>query len=1471
MGELQSENHVWYTNHEGLQVPARLVNQSEADGSYELQVLTKDSTGKYTFPQQITRMGAKEYSKLEKCHYSSVVNDCDNFESLSEFTPASVTFLLYRRYLSDQIYTYIGQILIAINPYKLLPSYTNTYIEKYDDPATSKDMPPHIYALTSWAYRDLKLNGKDQAILVSGESGAGKTESTKLVLQFLSETAGGASGVEQRLLRTNPILESFGNAKTSRNDNSSRFGKWLEISFDLSEDALITSARIEQYLLEKIRVVNQNKGERNYHIFYYLTASFPFFINNCKAKLKGTEKESLLDETESWKLDSAENFSYLGVNNSLPSDAQNFENLIMELYKNDFNTEELIDIFRVLALVLHIGNLDFSSCNDEGEASITQSSEISETIDTIVKLLGPAGGQEAFIRKMTTKEITVGTEVTYVPIKLEAAYNYRDTIAKSIYSRLFDFVVSKLNKSISPSSSTNTQGTNKIGLLDIFGFEIFERNSFEQLCINYANEKLQEVFNKYIFEENARIYIEEGLSVKLVPYKDNKPTIKSINSILTMLDDESKMPKGEDNNYALSLYNAYKVSSSGGDEKPIGIPMKNRKHFIVRHYAAPVEYSTYGFIEKNRDKLLESLEIMIAGSSTSQILRSKFNAKVDHKGKFQSINKQFRSSLNTLINKLNTMHIFYIKCVKPNTSKSVHLFEVDSVQSQLKNNGVFEAIEARRTGYGYNKSFVEFFNRYKQLLEENHKGVEKAESIEVEGLVNDLVSEGYINYIEDIKLGKTKVFYRHVVMELLEREYEKKWLEKVREEKKRREERLARERLEREKMEQEERDRLTMLEKQAEKQRVEMEEVRKKMKIEKQKKIEENKQVIIKEQKLQVTSDKPIEQDVVCGGPLKYENESLLYSEDEDDQVDPKLSEAASFFSSKQNPLFASHLSYVSRKLKKYPYLKTPEEYNGGSYSFTTEGALDNMIFHTKEVILKPLTKFEFEDDTTEQCFKSDSVLVFKNILGIMKDKTAAYPATLAAEVLKSSVREYKLKISLNNTINTYINEIQVNKNQLLIEEIFAQLIKQTSKNPDENSNLLGWKMIYLCVNSFTPLTIDMLFCLGNHCANNAMGSSVRSRSDGLGQISDLAATCLFKLRALFKNKKFDQDNLQLKDIEKIVDIDAEPVTVFNVDGRAINICIEKNDPMNLHQFVKHVCLRIYLPAEQHRKFYIKVMVNISDPELNAMIKSPDPNAKALEFFSKIKKIINDYNLKTSENKKAKYAIVLYKRFYTVDDRELEKMTPSYIRCSYFSAHNIVRKGQLIKLDMDTLTQLAAIQLIIMSRGQIIESTNQISDKILAVLMPAYSIKFSNYDKIQTVKDKIFENIKKHNGTNLTPVKCHTNYLEIVKKKASYGLNVFMVVKIEAPKELLDIHSEQEFSLALNWNVLTIFGKKNEKLLSTRISDIKNFKLYMKTNRLEFEIKGLTAKMELYKWDVKIAYKLLRSMIKFSVDRKKQM
>ncbi|XP_034035082.1 unconventional myosin-Vb [Thalassophryne amazonica] len=683
----------------------------------------------------------------------------NDLTALSFLHEPAVLHNLKVRFLDySSIYTYCGIMLVAINPYDELPIYGEEVIDAYSGQDMA-DMEPHIFAVAEEAYRTMTREEKNQSIIISGESGSGKTVSAKFTMRYFAVVGGAArqTSVEEKVLASNPIMESIGNAKTTRNDNSSRFGKYIEIGFGRKGD--IIGASMRTYLLEKSRVVFQASAERNYHIFYQLCASRD------------------LPEMRSLKLGPPEYFRYTsqGEEMQIPGtdDFLDFKQTRSAFSILGVENDQQMELFRILAAVLHLGNVAIRASGRSSDRSYTDADDGSLAVFS--KLLGVDGPQMA--HWLCHRRLTVGGEMLIKPMSSQQAAEARNALAKHIYGQLFTWTVHRLNSAL---RTHRDRARSFIGVLDIYGFETFEQNSFEQFCINYANEKLQQQFNRHVFQLEQEEYIQEELVWSRIEFSDNQQCISLIEGhlgLFDLLDEECRMPKGSDESWVLKLYDQHL------NNKPhphFGKPRLSNSAFVVLHFADAVQYECHSFLDKNRDTVFEEL-INILRASQSELVAELFQQgtlssvsngsvrfpKKAHREHKLSVGFQFRQSLQLLMDTLNSTTPHYVRCIKPNDLKEPFMFDPQRTVQQLRACGVLETIRISATGFPSKWTYEEFFSRYRILLgqHQTHQQVQALCRQAVPHLIPDP---------EQYRFGKTKVFLRAGQVAMLERLREEK-------------------------------------------------------------------------------------------------------------------------------------------------------------------------------------------------------------------------------------------------------------------------------------------------------------------------------------------------------------------------------------------------------------------------------------------------------------------------------------------------------------------------------------------------------------------------------------------------------------------------------------------------------------------------------------------------------------------------
>ncbi|KAL7113060.1 hypothetical protein ACP275_04G039700 [Erythranthe tilingii] len=660
----------------------------------------------------------------------------DDMTKLSYLHEPGVLQNLASRYQLNEIYTYTGGILIAINPFQRLPHIYDAHMMEQYKGAPFGELSPHVFAIADMAYRAMINEGKSNSILVSGESGAGKTETTKMLMRYLAYLGGRKQTegrtVEQQVLESNPVLEAFGNAKTVRNNNSSRFGKFVEIQFD--KHGRISGAAIRTYLLERSRVCQVSDPERNYHCFYLL----------CAAPQEDVEK---------YKLGDPRTFHYLNQSNCIElngiSDAQDYLATRRAMDIVGISQKEQDAIFRVVASVLHLGNVEFAK-GKEIDSSVLKNDKSKFHLQTVAELLmcDLTALEDALLKRvMVTPE-----EVIKRSLDPDGATVSRDGLAKTIYSRLFDWLVDKINNSIGQDPTSKCL----IGVLDIYGFESFKTNSFEQFCINFTNEKLQQHFNQHVFKMEQEEYTREEIDWSYIEFVDNKDVLdlieKKPGGIIALLDEACMFPKSTHETFSQKLYQTFKA------HKRFIKPKLSRTDFTISHYAGEVQYQSDQFLDKNKDYVVPEHQDLLNSSKCSFVaglfppLPEETNKSSNKSSKFSSIGSRFKIQLQQLMETLNSTEPHYIRCVKPNNLLKPAIFENVNIMQQLRCGGVLEAIRISCAGYPTRKTFYEFLHRFSLLSPEALEG-NIDEKVACKKILEKMGLAG-------AQTGKTKVFLR---------------------------------------------------------------------------------------------------------------------------------------------------------------------------------------------------------------------------------------------------------------------------------------------------------------------------------------------------------------------------------------------------------------------------------------------------------------------------------------------------------------------------------------------------------------------------------------------------------------------------------------------------------------------------------------------------------------------------------------
>ncbi|ESW08884.1 hypothetical protein PHAVU_009G082600 [Phaseolus vulgaris] len=656
----------------------------------------------------------------------------EDMTRLAYLNEPGVLYNLRRRYALNDIYTYTGSILIAVNPFTKLPHLYDIHMMEQYKGAPFGELSPHVYAVADASYRAMMNGGQSQSILVSGESGAGKTETTKLIMQYLTFVGGRAAGddrtVEQQVLESNPLLEAFGNARTVRNDNSSRFGKFVEIQFD--SNGRISGAAIRTYLLERSRVVQITDPERNYHCFYQLCASERDVE---KYKLKHPSHFHYLNQSKVYELE--------GINS-----AEEYMKTRRAMDIVGISHEDQEAIFCTLAAILHLGNIEFSP-GKEHDSSVLKDDKSRFHLQMAANLF--RCDLNLLLATLCTRSIQTREGNIVKALDCNAAVAGRDTLAKTVYARLFDWLVDKINSSVGQDINSQMQ----IGVLDIYGFECFKYNSFEQFCINFANEKLQQHFNQHVFKMEQEEYTKEEINWSYIEFIDNQDVLDLIEKkpigIIALLDEACMFPKSTHETFSTKLFKHFLSHPRLEKEK------FSETDFTLSHYAGKVTYHTDTFLDKNRDyvvvehcNLLSSSKLPFVSALfpllTEESSRSSY--------KFSSVASRFKQQLQALMETLNTTEPHYIRCVKPSSLNQPQKFENTSVIHQLRCGGVLEAVRISLAGYPTRRIYSEFVDRFGLISPEFMDGSydDKAVTLKILQKLK----------LENFQLGRTKVFLR---------------------------------------------------------------------------------------------------------------------------------------------------------------------------------------------------------------------------------------------------------------------------------------------------------------------------------------------------------------------------------------------------------------------------------------------------------------------------------------------------------------------------------------------------------------------------------------------------------------------------------------------------------------------------------------------------------------------------------------
>jgi myosin-1 len=659
---------------------------------------------------------------------------------ISKISNEAINDNLKKRFENAEIYTYIGHVLVSVNPFRDLGIYTEQVLDSYRG-KNRLEMPPHVFAIAESAYYNMKAYNENQCVIISGESGAGKTEAAKRIMQYIANVSGGASSsiqeIKDMVLATNPLLESFGNAKTLRNNNSSRFGKYLEIQFSAQGEPV--GANINNYLLEKSRVVGQIRDERNFHIFYQFT------------------KAASQEHQASFGVQPPTTYSYTSKSKcyDVPGidDAADMKDTLNAMNVIGMSKPEQDDVFRMLSAVLWIGNISFKE-DDQGNAEIVDQSVV-DFVAYLLEVEAAHVNRAMTIRIIETSRGMRRGSVYDSPMNIAQATSVRDALSKAIYSNMFDWIVQRVNLSLKARGAI----AQSIGILDIYGFEIFEKNSFEQLCINYVNEKLQQIFIQLTLKTEQEEYAREQIQWTPIKYFDNKVVCELI---------EEKRPPGvfAALNDACATAHADPTAADGTFVQRLNALSGNpnfaprQGQFVIKHYAGDVSYAVEGMTDKNKDQLLKDL-LNLVGQSSNNFVQTLFPDQVDQDNRRRppTAGDKIKASANDLVATLMKCTPSYIRTIKPNENKSPTEYNSPNVMHQIKYLGLQENVRIRRAGFAYRQTFEKFVERFYLLSPQCSYAGEYTWTGDAKSGVRQILKDSSIP-TEEWQMGVTKAFIK---------------------------------------------------------------------------------------------------------------------------------------------------------------------------------------------------------------------------------------------------------------------------------------------------------------------------------------------------------------------------------------------------------------------------------------------------------------------------------------------------------------------------------------------------------------------------------------------------------------------------------------------------------------------------------------------------------------------------------------
>ncbi|KAF0686961.1 Aste57867_21253 [Aphanomyces stellatus] len=663
----------------------------------------------------------------------------DDLTTLVHLHEPAILNALRVRYKRNRIYTRAGSILVAVNPFQDLPIYDDVTQKRYIQAGSDRTdtgehpLPPHVFSVADRAFREMTARRQNQSILVSGESGAGKTETAKLIMTYLAAVSASTrrhrqdNDVRDRILDSNPILEAFGNAMTTRNSNSSRFGKFIRLGFDVT--GALVGASISTYLLERVRLISHGHGERNYHIFHEICAG----ASAAESKLLGLDRS----------------FDYLrsdAVRRDGVDDALQYSKTKQAMATMGFTLQEIVSVLQLVSAVLHFGNLRFLA---HGHGGSELHPACRDALHFSSSLLGIS--VDEIEANLTSRCIKAGSDLVTVGLSVDMAAQTRDVVAKTIYSRLFDWLVERIN-----DATRTTAAATFIGVVDIFGFELFATNSLEQLCINFANEKLQQLFARNVFELEQQEYVAEGIEWELMEYPNNDACVSLFEArplgLFSLLDEQCVIPKGNDTQLAATCYTKLHAKSPAFSSSHV---QRARAQFTVQHYAGPVVYSTAGFCDKNKDNVHpEALAFM--SLSSHMVLHVAPPATSKGKPSSTSCTQKFQTQLKVLLSELDATNLHFIRCLKPNDQGEPQIMDDTRMLDQLRCSGLLEVTQLTRLRHPVRMSHTLFLDLFRGLFRETV--VSTATS--ADRVTRMLQAWGVPRPV----VGKTKVFFDHALL-----------------------------------------------------------------------------------------------------------------------------------------------------------------------------------------------------------------------------------------------------------------------------------------------------------------------------------------------------------------------------------------------------------------------------------------------------------------------------------------------------------------------------------------------------------------------------------------------------------------------------------------------------------------------------------------------------------------------------------